>query len=106
MKITTTTKSLNGTSFHGGYIKATYNELFNIFGKHHYDDIGIISAQWVLQTNDELVFSIYDWKKYNYPIHNKDVEYDWNIGTKTVTETHEVIKALKSIGLNAIYKEI
>ena len=106
MKITTATKSLNGTSFHDGYVKATYNQLLNVFGKHHYDDIDKISAQWGLQTNDGLVFAIYDWNEYgNYPIHNKDVEYDWHIGTKTVTETHEVIKALKSIGLNAIHKE-
>lgn len=96
------------TSFHYGYIKASYNELKDIFGKHHTDDgIDKVSAEWGMKHKDsKIVFTIYDYKEYdNYPIYNKDAKYEWHIGTYNEDATNKIVSILKELGLDAyVYK--
>lgn len=78
-----TTKSVNGTSFHGITVAATRRELISAIGqpdcassveeKSQYD--------WFCETEDGDVFTIYDWKEY-YP-HAEDVLIKWHIGARS-----------------------
>jgi hypothetical protein len=74
-------KSASGTSFHGDTIVATFNELVEVIGypqaannngedKTNYD--------WVCETDEGVVFTIYDWKEYR-PI-DDDEKIEWHIG--------------------------
>jgi len=93
--------SMNGTSFHDGYIKATYNQLVKAFGKPVYTDStdDKVTCEWELKIEDEngnqVGFTVYDWKEYVSPLRNKDRYYEFHIGTQTPAGTKLVIKVLK-----------
>lgn len=98
------TKSPNGTSFHGGYIRASYNDLAELFGPHHYGDrYDKVSSGWeMLHKESNIIFTIYDWKQYySSPVTNKNTIYDFHIGTLTEEETNIVVNALCDIGFDA-----
>ena len=74
-----------GTSFHGHTVKATIGELKAIFGEPDFqgDDFGDnkLTHEWVFETAEGNVFTLYDWKEYR-----KIPEYEvieWHIGAKT-----------------------
>lgn len=97
-------KSPNGTSFYNGYIRASYNDLVKIFGRHHYGDFyDKVSFEWdLLHKESNITFTIHDWKEYNnYPVNNKNAIYDFYIGTLTEDETNIIVNALCDIGFNA-----
>lgn len=97
-------ESPNGTSFHNGYIRASYNDLVEVFGRHHYGDIyDKVSSEWdLLHKESNITFTIYDWKEYNnYPVNNKNAIYDFHIGTLTEEETNIIVNALCDIGFDA-----
>lgn len=102
--ITRTTIDPAGTSFHNGYIRTTYNDLVEMFGKHMTDDGPYkVSCEWILCLNDDnIIFTIYDWKEYdNYPVDNPDKIYDFHIGTKNKQDTDKVVDALIENGEDA-----
>lgn len=62
-----TNQSANGTSFHGTVIKTTVEKLRQVCGEPSYENnTGRDKANfdWVLETEDGDVFTIYDWKEY------------------------------------------
>ena len=84
-----TTKETGGTSFHFTTIKATVQDLKQIMGKPYCEcNTGKdkTNIEWVMETNDGHVFTVYDWKEYR--VIDETEEIEWHIGghNKEVTE--------------------
>jgi hypothetical protein len=83
-------KFSEGTSFWGGYIRATYNQLCEAFGEPQESDRQSIwekvQVGWTLGTsNPEIPFTIYDWKEYR---EWEDTEVlSWHVGSFTQEDT-------------------
>jgi len=76
-----TNQSANMTSFHDHVVTATVNQLLSICGEPEYvnDDISDkVQYDWVMETEDGKVFTIYDWKEYRH--FSKDEKIEWHIG--------------------------
>ena len=91
-----TFKSATGTSFHNTTFSATVGDLRKILGEpccEQNDGEDKVNFEWVMETNDGEVFTVYDWKEYHV-IDELEEEIDWHIGgnSRNVTE-----KALKEI---------
>jgi hypothetical protein len=85
----TTTKTANGTSFHGTMINCTVQTLKDILGTQTYgnnDGQDKVNYEWVMETKDGDVFTVYDWKEYR-SLNDTDM-IEWHIGghDKHVTE--------------------
>ena len=94
--------NFTGTSFHDGYIKATYNQLVEAFGKPVYtDSTGYkVTCEWKLKIVVDgyalpVEFTVYDWKEEVSPLKNRDCYYEFHIGTHAPAGTKLVIKFLK-----------
>lgn len=78
---TITNKSAGGTSFHGSKIKATPAELKKLFSKSftgNNNGRDKTNFDFVLETEDGNVFTIYDWKEYRRLKMTESI--DWHIG--------------------------
>lgn len=84
----------NGSSLKG-YVSATYNDLFKVFGSPIYGPSASyedkVTCEWNLKSEDGVIFTIYDWKEERTPL---DV-YDWHIGGFTEDAVKVVEKALR-----------
>lgn len=90
-----TSKSQNGSSYHGTCVTTSVEVMKRIAGlPFEENNCGEdkVNMEWVLETDDGDVFTIYDWKEYR-PLNLHDV-ITWHIGghSKTITE-----KALSEI---------
>ena len=77
-----TNSSTDGTSFQGVTILASVQDLINVLGEPDYrDNTGEdkVNFVWDLETDDEEVFTIYDWKEYRKLDLNEQIE--WHIGS-------------------------
>jgi hypothetical protein len=95
-----TEQSANGTSFHDSVIKTTVNKLVEAIGEPQYEDntgSDKTNFDWICETEDGDVFTIYDWKEYR-SIHGEEL-IDFHIGgdNKIVTEKakRELLEILK-----------
>ena len=92
MKFTTApTGKADGSSLKG-YISATYDQLKEVLGKPQYistDPYSKVTCEWVLEFEDGLIATIYDWKMGATPL---DV-YDWHIGG----HSSEVVERVQSL---------
>jgi hypothetical protein len=76
-----TNLSANGTSFHGDTVRATVNQLIAVCGEPPYrgDTSDKSQYDWIMETEDGKVFTIYDWKEYrNF---GKDEVLEWHVGS-------------------------
>lgn len=76
-----TSKSSNGTSFHGIMVNSTVNNLTKVLGEPDYvDNSGKdkVNYSWDLETNEGDVVTLYTWKEYK-PI-DTDEEIIFHIG--------------------------
>lgn len=73
----TTTEEGNGTHLQG-YINTTYGNLLEIFGEPTAleSEDGKVNCEWVIEFEDGLIATIYDWKEGEIPVDF----YDWHIG--------------------------
>jgi hypothetical protein len=77
-----TNQNTNGTSFQDVTFKASIQQLINVFGEPDYEDNtgnDKTNFEWVMETDDEKVFMIYDWKEYRELDPNEQIE--WHIGS-------------------------
>jgi hypothetical protein len=92
MKFTTApTGKADGSSLKG-YISTTYDQLKEVLGKPQYistDRYSKVTCEWVLEFEDGLIATIYDWKMGATPL---DV-YDWHIGG----HSSEVVERVQSL---------
>ena len=73
-----TNKSASGTSFHDTVITTTVNELVRVLGEPTYqqntgDDK--VNVEWVCETIDGDVVTIYDWKEYRSLTEDEEIEF-------------------------------
>ena len=83
-----TNKNVSGTSYHLHNIEATYNELVAILGEptiSQNDGEDKVNFMWDMETTDENVFDIYDWKEYR--IIGEDEVIEWHIGANGVSQS-------------------
>lgn len=101
------TNNYCGTSFYGLRLNATPNELISALGDPHYEDNSVdekTSLEWDFETEDGLVFTIYDWKEYDAPASlHRDKKYYFHIGVKDSLDHADVIKILAEYNLQLGY---
>jgi hypothetical protein len=91
-----TTQNANGTSFYNVTLDAPLRSLVKVLGK---PGKGFDKSQfeWVMETEDGDVFTVYDWKEDNRIDPNETIT--WNIGGKnklaTLTAKIEILDALE-----------
>ena len=97
-----TDKSADGTSFHDHTFTATVDDLRNVLGQPNFesnDGEDKVNFDWIMETEDGEVFTVYDWKEYRQLDENEDIE--WHIGGRSGLTTgkalSEITKALDSI---------
>jgi hypothetical protein len=96
-----TDKGASGTSFHGVEIHATINELTAVLGKPTHDTPSgddKVQKEWVCETSEGKVFTIYDWKEYRTL--DPDETIAWHIGANDFNTSsdgaNEVVEMLES----------
>ncbi len=91
-----TYKSVNGTSFFGTTIRASVDELTNAFGEpsmEYNTGEDKVNFEWEMETEDEEVFTIYDWKEYRRI--SKDEIIEWHIGGHSVEVTEKAAEEIE-----------
>lgn len=93
-----TFKSAIGTSFHETTFSATVEDLREILGiPRHQNNSGEdkVNFEWVLETEDGEVFTVYDWKEY-HEIDEEMEDIDWHIGGETKAITEKALEEIES----------
>lgn len=81
------------TSFHGDTIRTSCKELIKLFGNWEESDPYKVNFEWNLIYNDEIPFTIYDWKEYN--LKESDV-VNYHIGARNKIESSIIKDTLKT----------
>ncbi len=72
-----------GTSYHDDVINLPYNELVKRLGEptHScgYEDADKVQQEWLLTTDENVPFTIYDWKEYDQDVTDGEI-IEWHIG--------------------------
>jgi hypothetical protein len=99
-----TDKSADGTSFHNHTFTATVDDLRNVLGQPQFesnDGEDKNNFDWIMETEDGEVFTVYDWKEYRRL--EEDEVIEWHIGGRSglITEKAllEIRKALMAYTL-------
>lgn len=82
------------TSFHGDTIRTSCNELIEHFGNWEEGDPAKVNFEWYLILNDEIPFTIYDWKEYG--LRKSDI-IDYHIGARNQKESSIIKSELKKL---------
>ena len=97
-----TDKSANGTSFHSHTFSATVRDLRKALGEPYCeqnDGEDKVNFEWIMETEEGQVFTVYDWKEYRQLDEDETVE--WHIGGRSGLTTgqarSEITKALASV---------
>ena len=91
-----TFKSANGTSFHSTTLSATVQDLRKILGiprDEQNDGEDKTNFEWVLETDDGEVFTVYDWKEYRKL--EEDEEIEWHIGGDSLRITEKALEEIE-----------
>jgi hypothetical protein len=76
-----TKKGASGTSFHDTVLKCSVNDLIAILGEPTIEDNtgeDKVNFEWICETEEGDVFTIYDWKEYRRISREETIE--WHIG--------------------------
>jgi len=79
-----------------GYLTATRSEIESkigapTFGEDDFGD-GKVTTEWVIDFGNEIVSTIYDWKRYDDGAPEMDERIEWNVGG----HTSDVLPAIES----------
>lgn len=88
----------SGTSFHNDTLVATATELQATFGEADYwNNTGEdkVNLEWVLQTAEGDVFTIYDWKT-DEPL-DLDRRIEWHIGARSKAVSAKACSLVKHL---------
>ena len=94
MKITD--KITNGTSFHDHTFTATVDDLRNVLGQPQFesnDGEDKNNFDWVMETQDGTVFTVYDWKEYRRL--EEDEVIEWHIGGRSGADTEKALLEIR-----------
>ena len=90
-----TTKSPNGTSFHNDVFNASVSDLRKILGEPVYsgnDGEDKVNFEWVMETDNGDLFTVYDWKEYK--VLDEDEIIEWHIGGDNGSVTDEALNEI------------
>lgn len=90
-----TKQSHNRTSFHGTYLQATVKDLKRVLGESDWgsnDGRDKVNFEWVRETDDGSVFTVYDYKEYRKLKLNEIIE--WHIGGFNGRDTEQAKKEI------------
>jgi hypothetical protein len=95
-----TEKSANGTSFHDTTIRTTVNKLVEAVGEAQWGDNSgedKTNFDWICETKDGDIFTIYDWKEYRSIHRDELIEFHIGGENKLITEKakRELLEILK-----------
>jgi hypothetical protein len=95
-----TEKSANGTSFYDTVIRTTVNKLVEAVGKAQWENNSgddKTNFDWICETEDGDVFTIYDWKEYRSIRLDETIEFHIGGESKSITEQakRELLEILK-----------
>jgi len=82
-----TNKSTSGTSFHDVTIRETPANMIKFIGPAHCIGGDKTNMEWEMETEDGIVFTIYDWK--NYGGLNRNMPVEWHIGGHSRSDTEK-----------------
>jgi hypothetical protein len=91
-------KSASGTSFGGHEITATPNQLIDTLGEPQFgcnDGQDKTNFDWVCETADGRVFTVYDWKEYK-PL-NMDSYYSFHIGAHSGAVAAQAVSEIRKM---------
>jgi len=84
-KVKRATVSANDISFHGVTLQSTVEELIAVLGEPDFSgNTGEdkVNYEWILETSNGQIFTIYDWKHYR-PIDRNEL-IEWHIGAYSI----------------------
>jgi hypothetical protein len=95
-----TEKSANGTSFYDTVIRTTVNKLVEAVGKAQWENNSgddKTNFNWICETEDGDVFTIYDWKEYRSIRLDETIEFHIGGESKSITDKakRELLEILK-----------
>ena len=88
----TITRVVGGTSFHGTIVYATVKELREILEvpfRGTNDGRDKVNFEWIQETNDGSIFTVYDYKEYRILRENEVIE--WHIGGFNKRDTDQAL---------------
>lgn len=86
---------IEGISYHGKVIVSTVRELRRILGDPRYENntgTDKINFEWICETQDGEVFTIYDWQERHKICEDEDIE--WHIGSRQRATAHQAFLEL------------
>lgn len=89
-------KNGNGTSFHDTTFTATVEDLRKILGEPDFvqnDGRDKTNFDWTMVTEDETVFTVYDWKEYREL--KEDEQIEWHVGGHSRLATEKALNEIK-----------
>ena len=84
-----TDKSISGTSFHDTTIRTTVHTLQKLLGKPYCEDNtgeDKINFEWVMETDNGDVFTVYDWKEYKVLDEHEIIDFHIGGNSRAITE--------------------
>ena len=104
-----TNKSADGTSFHNTMIKTTIGELVRVLGEPTYQQNtgkDKVNVEWVCETIDGNVVTIYDWKEYITLSENEEILF--HLGGHSLIHTldgkDELLRLLEKQGYVLLFR--
>jgi hypothetical protein len=91
-----TDKTANGTSFHDHTFTATVDDLRNVLGQPKFesnDGQDKCNFDWIMETEDGTVFTVYDWKEYRQLAEDETIE--WHIGGRSGSDTEKALLEIR-----------
>jgi hypothetical protein len=91
-----TDKTANGTSFHDHTFTATVDDLRNVLGQPQFesnDGEDKNNFDWIMETQDGTVFTVYDWKEYRRLAEDEVIE--WHIGGRSGADTEKALLEIR-----------
>ena len=91
-----TDKSADGTSFHNHTFTATVDDLRNVLGQPQFesnDGEDKNNFDWIMETEDGEVFTVYDWKEYRRL--EEDEVIEWHIGGRSGADTEKALLEIR-----------
>ena len=91
-----TDKTANGTSFHDHTFTATVDDLRHVLGEPDFesnDGEDKNNFDWIMETEDGDVFTVYDWKEYRQLAEDEVIE--WHIGGRSGLITEKALLEIR-----------
>lgn len=93
-----TKKLALATSFHNAVVNASVEQLKQALGEPQFSDNygnDKVNFEWIMETNEGEVFTIYDWKEYR--VLEEDEIIEWHIGSHTIETSNIALTEILNV---------